>query len=325
MSFENCVNDGTVTGSQGVGGFVGQVEDNTNMDMTISNSTSNGDVTGSDVVGGFVGWIGRNTNMTMTISNSTNNGNVIGGGNVGGFVGFIVGNTNMTMTISNSVNNGDVTGSSFVGGFVGEVYSFSWSLFIINSANRGGVQAKSGMACGVFCVDPEYNINVNTTILNSINKGSVNARTNVYGITNNITKARNMVSMGDVTSSSGSYSFWNTSTDVDLFFGLKSKCKNCGANATLFEHNTNTRFYEVVESHKLVHELLNDEAVSQHFGMVWTSELELVDKVNLTVNVSGLLEASFEVESGSRLNEVKALDSFWKEEYGFVGWGNQKE
>ena len=60
-------------------------------------------------------------------------------------------------------------------------------------------------------------------------------------------------------------------------------------------------FYEV-ESHELVHDLLNDEAVNQHFGMVWTSELELVDKVNLTVNVSGLLETSFVVESGTPLN-----------------------
>ena len=41
--------------------------------------------------------------------------------------------------------------------------------------------------------------------------------------------------------------------------------------------------------------------------MVWTSELELVDKVNLTVNVSGLLETSFVVESGTPLNKVDGL------------------
>ena len=112
--------------------------------------------------------------------------------------------------------------------------------------------------------------------------------------------------MGDVTGSSGSNSFWEASTDVDLFFGLKSKCKNCGAKATLFVHNTNTGFYEV-ESHELVHDLLNNEAVNQHFGMVWTSELDLVDKVNLTVNVSGLLETSFVVESGTPLDQVDGL------------------
>ena len=181
------------------------------------------------------------------------------------------------------------------------ILSITLSLFIINSANKGSISAKGGMACGVSCVHPERNFNVNTTILNSINKGSVNAGTDAYGITNNITKSRNVVSMGEVTGSSGFFSFWKSSTDVDLFFGLKSKCKNCSAKATLFEHNTSTGFYEV-ESHELVHDLLNDEAVNQHFGMVWTSELELVDKVNLTVNVSGLLETSFVVESGTPLN-----------------------
>ena len=79
------------------------------------------------------------------------------------------------------------------------------------------------MACGILSVNPVYNINVNTTVKNSINKGSVNAGTNGYGITNNITMARNVVSMGDVTGSSGSFTFWKASTDVDLFYGLKDK------------------------------------------------------------------------------------------------------
>ena len=56
-----------------------------------------------------------------------------------------------------------------------------------------------------------------------------------------------------------------------------------------------------------MHELLNDEALNKHFGMVWTNELELVDKNNLTVNVSGLLERSFIVESGIPLNTIGEL------------------
>ena len=89
-------------------------------------------------------------------------------------------------------------------------------------------------------------------------------------------KQKNVVSMGEVTGSSGSNSFWEASTGVDLFFGLKSKCKNCGANAKLFVHNTNTGFYEVVESGEHVHDLLNAEVEKQNYGMFWTEEPDLV-------------------------------------------------
>ena len=313
MTISNTINNAKVNGnSEIIGGFVSSFESNKNMTMTISNSTNNGNVIGVNYVGGLTGCFLSNTNMTITLLNNFCNGSVTGSGkNAGGFVGYISSNTNMTMTISNSTNNGTVAGSGeYVGGFVGCIRSLktkSISLFITNSANKGNVSAKNGMACGVFCVDSNNNYDVKSAFTNSINKGSVDARTNAYGITNSITKARNVVSMGDVTGSSGSFTFWKSSNDAGLFFGLKSKCKNCTTNATLFENNISTWFYEVVESHELVHDLLNNEAVNQHFGMVWTSELDLVDKVNLTVNVSGLLETSFVVESGTPLNKVDGL------------------
>ena len=133
--------------------------------------------------------------MTITLLNNFCNGNVTGSGkNAGGFVGYISSNTNMTMTISNSTNNGTVAGSGeYVGGFVGCIPSLktkSISLFITNSANKGNVSAKNGMACGVFCVDSNNNYDVKSAFTNSINKGSVDAGTNANGITNNITKAK---------------------------------------------------------------------------------------------------------------------------------------
>ena len=68
----------------------------------------------------------------------------------------------------------------------------------------------------------------------------------------------------------------NASTDAGLFYGLDGKCINCDG-ATLFKHNTTTGFYEVVGTGEHVDDLLNDESVNQHFGMMWTSDLELVD------------------------------------------------
>ena len=184
------------------------------------------------------------------------------------------------MILFNCTNTGEINGTDFIGGLVGGIGSkndqCSVSFSIISSANKGNVSAVS-FACGMICVPPENRGDVNATVLNSINKGSVNATTNAYGITNNITKARNVVSMGEVTASSDSFTFWESSTDVDLFFGLDGKCVNCTDNTRLFVHDTNTGFYEVVGSGEHVHDLLNAEVEKQNYGMFWTEELELVD------------------------------------------------
>ena len=99
--------------------------------------------------------------------------------------------------------------------------------------------------------------------------------------------------MGDVIGRYGSFTFWNPSTDVDLFYGLNGRCFSCGLYATLFEYNAPTGFYEVVVSGEHVDDLLNDESVNQHFGMVWSKQLDLVD--TLTLNVSGLVNCSYDV------------------------------
>ena len=63
---------------------------------------------------------------------------------------------------------------------------------------------------------------------------------------------------------------------MDLFYGLNDKCVNCSDDATLFQHNTTTGFYEVVGTGEHVHDLLNAESEKQSYGMMWTSQLDLV-------------------------------------------------
>ena len=184
------------------------------------------------------------------------------------------------MAFSNCTNNEKVSGTDFVGGVVSSIEMYtdseSTSFGIINSANKGNVSAENRMACGMLCLNLRYAQNPNTSVLNSINKGSVNATTSVYGITNIITKARNVVSMGEVNASSDSFTFWKSSSNADLFFGIDGKCINCTDGTTLFMQNTKTGFYEV-ESGEHVHDLLNTEVEKQNYGMFWTEELELVD------------------------------------------------
>ena len=258
---------------------VGALSVSVDGELTVKHITSNAPVNGTWIVGGFIGYLHCSEQQTViSFVGCVNNGVVSGSYYVGGFVGYISRITNMAIRISNSVNNGIVTGDEYAGGFIGCISSFSDSvtLSIMNCANKGSILSKQGMACGLVCVDTEDGIYVKTIIKNSINKGSIKAGKNGYGITNSITEARNVVSMGGVTGSSGSYTFWDASTDVELLYGLNHRCFNCGDYATLFQHKRTTGFYEVVGSGNHVDDLLNHESVKQHFCMVWTKELELV-------------------------------------------------
>ena len=286
MTISQSKNEGSASGTYS-GGFIGMMTLNSDMSTTILNSVNNGDVFGYNRhstmnIGGFVGRIYRNTKITLALFNSTNNGHVTWAWSfVGGFIGYIEDNDESVVTISNSTNNGDATGNDYeIGGFVGRIKyaseSHSLAFQVVNSANNGEVSSTRGVACGLFHVDPTSKGKIKTTVLNSISRGNVSAA-KAYGIANNVTVARNVVSMGEVTGSSASYTFWNASTDADLFFGLDGKCINCSADATLFRRNTGTGFYEVVGSGQHVDDLLNEEALKQHYGMVWTSDLELVD------------------------------------------------
>ena len=112
-------------------------------------------------------------------------------------------------------------------------------------------------------------------VINSINKGDVGGRTLGYGISTVVTIARNVVSMGKV--GSGSFTFWESSTDVGMLYGAKNHCANCSDYVVLFEFNWHTGFYEDVNSGERVHDLLNNAAKRQHYGMFWTAKLNLVD------------------------------------------------
>ena len=283
VTFKDCVNDGNVTGRYCLGGFVGDTYGSANTKKTISNCVNNGLITGSDRVGGFTGDLFSTRESEVIISDCVNNGPITGEGGVGGFVGGILLENGKSVILFNCTNTGEINGTKYAGGLVGGIGSEldHDSFSIISSANKGNVSAVF-FACGMICVYSEYGNNVNATVMNSINKGSVNTTINTYGITNNITKAGNVVSMGEVNASSGSFTFWQSPTDVDLFFGLDSKCVNCTDGTTLFVHNTKTGFYEVVGSGEHVHDLLNAEVKKQNYGMFWTKRLELVEPGELS-------------------------------------------
>ena len=322
LTFNNCTNNGVVSGNDYyIGGFVGYIFWNEYTTVLFSNCTNNGSVSGNSA-GGFIGGIRQNEDTVVRISSGVNHGKISGGATSGGFVGSVTSNGNSSIVITNGFNNGNVTGRiDGVGGLVGFIYgnerSEQTSLHVENSANLGYVLSESKMACGLFCVKEIEDLNYKTTVLNSINKGTVETPYQAYGITNNVTKARNIVSMGTVNGSLGSYTFWKITKEAQLFYGLTDTCVNC-TGETQFKLNTRTGRYEIVNDGGYVNDLLNEEAVNKEYGMVWTSQLELVDKVMLKVEVRGLITEFLTIESGKQLGEVEALLPYSNEQYGFV-------
>lgn len=283
VSFENCINNGDVTGSYGVGGFLGGVMSDssvTSVTVNISNSINNGKITGSGTLGGLVSVFALRQPMTVTITNCTNNGIVTGKNDtVAGLVGscLLVEDliNELTMTISNCINNGVITAQNHAAGLVGNVDHPAFSTLIINGVNKGTISAKNDIACGLLCTESTSNQNANITILNSVNKGSVRAEEDAHGIANIVTKASNIVSMGDVTSPSYPFTFWKNSKEASLYYGLYGKCLNCNADATIFYYNVDKGIYTVVEKGNNVQRLLNEESAKQHYGAKWTKELDL--------------------------------------------------
>lgn len=285
MTISHFINNGEIQSEQScAGGFIGNTEWDQGMVLSISNSTNNGNTYGTNGdIGGFIGKAKSHNDLRMAISNSINNGNVSGnevfreGYNYGGLLGGLVGQKGSTLNITNTINNGIIRGWNNIGGFIGIVSSlskiYSVSVNINNSENKGNATALNEGACGLFCVEsPCYKME--TTFLNIVNKGNVNSKTCAYGISDNVTNARNVVSMGEVIGSSSSYTFWNTSDDVGYFYSLEGKCKNC-TGALFFGYNTNTGFYEVVGNHEHVDDLLNTEVQQHNYDTTWTNELDL--------------------------------------------------
>ncbi len=132
----DCINYGTISGDVYVGGIVG-IQD----DSDVFDSVNNGLIVANYGVGGITGYLDIGE-----ISNCDNNGDVYYGNRLGGIAGIII-----EGSIYNSNNFGDVSGDDYIGGVVGEAngeglvnYSFNYG-DITGDIYIGGVAAWSNM------------------------------------------------------------------------------------------------------------------------------------------------------------------------------------
>ena len=235
-----------------------------------------------------------------------------------------VSNASKNIKLLSCANHGSVTGASYVGGLVGylgcEDVANPVSVTITNSANNNTISTDQGTACGLLCVSTSVFLNV----VNCIDKGNVKGSA-AYGITNIVFNADNVVSMGDVTGSDESFAFWRDVSRSESIYCLNNVCSTRPSDATLFEYNSGTESYQVVGGDGHLHELLNDKALSKQYGMVWTSQLELVNNL-WVVNVSGEFDRLFAVEFGTSLEKIGNLSHYLNsDEYGIVSCGDSEK
>lgn len=272
-----CSNKAIISGTNYAGGVFGRLRNNSNMATKISSCFNRADVRGVNYVGGVIGSIETNKDSSMEVFRSINTGTINGTGfGVGGFFGRFYGNGILDSVFSNSENRGIVVGDEYVGGLVGHAFSYksnTLTVLVLNSANKGSISS-GGIACGLVCTDRSLN-QENTTVVNSINRGKINA-TEAYGITNKITRASNVVSMGEVSKSSKSESFWPTkkSDFIVGLYGMDDFCVNC-LNVTVFLRDKVDGQYRVKGTGERVDRLLNEESETNRYDAMWTFGLFL--------------------------------------------------
>ena len=178
ISFDNCSNEGIVTGEQIFpAGFVGLFYNNSNLNIIISNCLNCGSVSGSGSSGGFIGSVSTNTNSQLSFVQSINKGNINGKTeNVGGFLGIFVLNNRMNVSVLKCINNGTVTENGpNAGGFFGSILENKNSFVTISESVNYGAISNEDFCAGGMIGQFKYNTLTNLTILSCVNHGSITA------------------------------------------------------------------------------------------------------------------------------------------------------
>ena len=170
----------------GVGGLIGLVTGQSTASVSVSNSSFRGaGVHGRDQVGGLVGRVEINTQ----INNGYSDANVVGRDNVGGLIGAITwrqSGQNHLIGINRSRSSGVITGRDYVGGLLGKAanvnISESFATGNVSGQNHvGGFAGEIATAyqdttnyTDVYGIDPAYPA-VASSVKNSYATGSVSA------------------------------------------------------------------------------------------------------------------------------------------------------
>lgn len=298
VSFNHVTNKANVTGSQGSGGFIGNVERKVSSEINFQHCSNEGKVTSKgNNTGGFIGCVSYSYEAMVTFLETTNDGVISGGENVGGFVGGAFYCQRSEIEFSQSSNEKAVSGTNYVAGFVGfsaitTTYS-PLTVMIRDGINRGDIQAKE-IACGFYCLTLEYQYHPQSKIFNVINHGSVTGNL-AFGITVRPTNAMNVINVGQVTGNN-LWSLWDIIATPDNAFSLNSTCYNC-KSATRIDYNSVDGMYYVSGTKMHVDDMLNWNVMNNHnwkYNQLWGKKLEFLKREG-ELSIANRITGSFTV------------------------------
>lgn len=274
------------------------------------------------------------------ISNSTNNGDITvqseSLANVGGFVGGCIDLNDFRAHMDFCTNNGliTVTGNtqdSNGGGLVG-LFSLASqknnSVTVSNCENSGTVAVGSnGIACGFFSAAGFTQGLYTGDVYNSVNKGRLIGG-NAFGIANEVTSARLVVSMGSVEGTAKSRMFWDNVTlnTVSELYVLHDSSRTENEQVTGFKQSEINKFYFPVSNpngpslDNVLQNLVRQDARN---GGRWTGNLGMTNnpavvtlRLFFDVSTNKSVEESIStvkwtVKKGETLSKVEYLDSFF--------------
>ena len=254
------------------------VDGNTNSTVYLLNNINKGNITGSGsaTIGGIVGILRNNVGIVFNMKNNTNTKSVTGSNNYG-TVGGLIGQidvTGSTVTIDNGLNTADVItegntafSASGIVGLIGNCGSGAVKITLKNCENMGKVDCSQSMSQGLVGVENEKT-NVSLIILNSVNKGFVNGK-EACGIANNVSEARNVVSIGKPNGTK-KYVFWiNNSVSSNCYTTQSFSASYC---EKLTKKN---QIFVINKTNKPAYWTLNSYAINNSYDCLWNSSLDL--------------------------------------------------
>jgi uncharacterized repeat protein (TIGR02543 family) len=175
-SIDNCYSTGDVSGTSGVGGIAGVVDNS-----SIDNCYSTGAVSGTSGVGGIAGVV----NNSSSIENCYSTGAVSGGSQVGGIAGVVY-----ASSIDNSYSTGAVSGTGdYTGGIAGLIHSSSridnsYSTGAVSGTNHiGGIAGYIHSSSSIDnCAALNFTVTASTSSANSAGRvvGFINGTNNTF-------------------------------------------------------------------------------------------------------------------------------------------------
>lgn len=179
-TFDNIIVRADVTGKSGnAGGLVGQI-DSDQCTVTFTNCVNEGTVTGKQHVGGLVGY---SKSLQLSFSDCENHGEITSnGGNAGGLIGYFgleSGSYSKKKTVSaiNCINTGKIFGESSAGGVIGRVES---SNAVLDKCTNSGEISSSGTAAGIIASAGRSDGKVCLTVSDCNNVGDAGDGTTQY-------------------------------------------------------------------------------------------------------------------------------------------------